>query len=64
MEEKVAGLIEMQKKVHDEARDNILKAQERQKRQYDSKHNNKTKLKVTYLCLSWWGKSALCFATN
>ncbi len=46
MEEKVARLTEMQKKVHDEARDNIARAQGRQKRQYDSKHNNKTKLKV------------------
>ena len=49
MEEKVDRLIEMQKKLHDEARDNIAKAQERQKQQYDSKHNCKTKLKVRRL---------------
>ena len=37
-----------QKTLH-EARDNIAKAQERQKQQYDSKHNSKTKLKVRRL---------------
>ena len=49
MEEKVDRLIEMQKKLHDEAQDNIAKAQEKQKQQYDSKHNSKTKLKVRRL---------------
>ena len=42
---KVTLLTDLQKKVHDQARDNILTAQKRQKRQFDSKHN-KLHLKV------------------
>ena len=38
---KVQKMLEFQKKVHDEARLNVEKAQEKQK-QYDAKHNNKT----------------------
>ena len=42
----VQKILDFQKEVHDEARSNIEKAQERQKRQYDAKHNSKTHVKV------------------
>ena len=45
-EKKVEKMLEIQKKMHDRARSNIEKAQARQKRQYDAKHNTNTKLKV------------------
>ena len=34
LDEKVGKMIEFQKKIHDQARDNVLKAQEKQKQQY------------------------------
>ena len=43
---KVQKMLEFQKKVHDEARSNVGKAQEKQKKHYDAKHNNKTFVKV------------------
>ncbi len=46
LETKTEKMLELQKKLHDQARENIVKAQERQKRQYDAKHNSKTKLKL------------------
>ena len=46
-EKKVEKMLEIQKKMHDRARSNIEKAQARQKRQYDAKHNTNTKLKVS-----------------
>ncbi len=47
LEDKITKLTEVQKKVHDVARKNIKKAQERQKEQYDKKHNiGKPSLKV------------------
>ena len=49
MAEKVDRFIELQRKVNDKARSNIEKAQERQKRIYDDKHNAKTKLRVKTL---------------
>ena len=39
-------MLELQKKLHDLARENIERAQQRQKRQFDAKHNSLTKLKV------------------
>ena len=39
-------MLELRKKLHDQACENILKAQQCQKKQYDAKHNTKTKLKV------------------
>ena len=44
--EKVEKMLDMQKSLHDQARQNIQEAQERQKRQYDAKHNSRTTLKV------------------
>lgn len=46
LEDKIAKLTELQKKIHEQARENIKRAQERQKMQYDRKHNNSTTLKV------------------
>ena len=45
-ETKVEKMLEMQKALHDQARKYIHEAQERQKRQYDAKHNSRTNLKV------------------
>ena len=42
----VEKMLDMQKSLHDQARQNIQEAQERQKRQYDTKHNSRTTLKV------------------
>ena len=39
-------MLDMQKSLHDQARQNIPEAQERQKCQYDAKHNSRTTLKV------------------
>ena len=39
-------MIAFQKEIHDKARDNVVKAQEKQKQQYDAKHNGRTELKV------------------
>ena len=44
--EKLEKMVDMQKSLHDQARQNIQEAQERQKRQYDAKHNSRTTLKV------------------
>ena len=44
LESKNAKMIELQKKLHDQARKNIERAQQRQKRQFDAKHNSLTKL--------------------
>ena len=44
--EKLEKMLDMQKSLHDQARQNIQEAQERQKRQYDAKHNSRTTLKV------------------
>ena len=44
--EKVEKMLDMQKSLHDQARQNIQEAQERQKHQYDAKHNSRTTLKV------------------
>lgn len=49
LEEKVETLVELQKNVHEQARGNIKKAQERQKKQYDKKHNTSTNIKVSIL---------------
>ena len=46
LEEKITVMMEMHKKVHSEVQDNIARAQEKQKKLYDSKHNNRTELKV------------------
>jgi len=46
LDEKVEKMIEFQKEIHDQARDNVLKAQEKQKQQYDDKHNGRTELQV------------------
>ena len=46
LETKIAKMLELQKKLHDQARENIERAQQRQKRQFDAKHNSLTKLKV------------------
>ena len=46
LDEKLEKMIELQKQIHDQARDNVLKAQEKQKQQYDAKHNGRTELKV------------------
>ena len=43
---KLERMLEFRKKVHDQAKSNIEIAQEKQKRQYDSKHNTKTLVKV------------------
>ena len=51
-EDKVARFIEMKAIVHDRAVKNIEKAQKRQKRLYDQKHNCKTMLKVSSLVLT------------
>ena len=45
-ETKVQKMLELQKELHDKARINIEKAQARQKRQYDAKHNTNTNIKV------------------
>ena len=45
-EAKVKSMAELQAKVHSNALANIEKAQERQKKHYDTKHNTNTKLKV------------------
>ncbi len=45
-DDKVTKMLEMQMTLHDQARDNIHEAQERQKRQYVPKHNSRTDLKV------------------
>jgi hypothetical protein len=45
-DDKVKKMLEMQKTLHDKARENIHNAQERQKKQYDAKHNSRTNLKV------------------
>ena len=45
LDEKIAKLIDLQKRVHDRAYENIAKAQQRQKLQYDRKHNAGTNLK-------------------
>ena len=39
-------MLELQKELHNKTRSNIEKAQARQKRQYDAKHNTNTKVKV------------------
>ena len=44
--EKVEKMLDMKKSLHDQACQNIQEAQERQKRQYDAKHNSRTTLKV------------------
>ena len=44
--EKLEKMLDMQKSLHDQARQNIQEAQERQKWQYDAKHNSRTTLKV------------------
>ena len=46
LDEKVQKMIAFQKEIHDKARDNVVKAQEKQKQQYDAKHNGRTELKV------------------
>ena len=46
LETKIAKIIELQKKLCDQARENIERAQRRQKRQFDAKHNSLTKLKI------------------
>ena len=46
LETKVERMLEMQKKLHENALANIEKAQSNQKQQYDAKHNTRTKLKV------------------
>jgi hypothetical protein len=43
---KITELLELQESVHAEVKENIAKAQQRQKRQYDAKHNTQTTLKV------------------
>ena len=48
VDEKVTMLLEMKKQIHDQVKSNILKAQEKQKRQYDRKHNIGTILKVSF----------------
>ena len=45
-ETKVKRMAELRAKVHSNALANIEKAQERQKKHYDAKHNTNTKLKV------------------
>ena len=45
-EAKVKSMAELRAKVHSNALANIEKAQERQKKHYDAKHNTNTKLKV------------------
>ena len=39
-------MLEMQKKLHENALANIQKSQSNQKQQYEAKHNTRTKLKV------------------
>ena len=46
LETKVEKMLELREKLPDQARENILKEQQHQKKQYDAKHNAKTKLKV------------------
>ena len=46
LETKVERMLEMQKKLHENALANIQKAQADQKQQYDAKRNTRTKLKV------------------
>lgn len=46
LETKVERMLEMQKKLHENALANIQRAQANQKQQYDAKHNTCTKLKV------------------
>ena len=44
LETKIAKMIEFQKKLHDQAREIVERAQQRQRRQFDAKHNSLTKL--------------------
>ena len=46
IDHKVTQLIEIRSKAHLSALNNISKAQENQKRQYDAKHNGRTSIKV------------------
>ena len=46
LETKVERMLEVQKKLHENALANIQKAQSDQKQQYDAKHNTHTKLKI------------------
>ena len=48
IDEKVTMLVELKKQIHVQVKGNILKAQEKQKRQYDRKHIIGTILKVSY----------------
>ena len=50
-ESKLKGLQELRRKVHANALANISKAQERQKKHYDKKHNTGTKIKVEDMVL-------------
>ena len=47
LETKIAKMIELQKRLHEQARENIERAQQRQKRQLDAKHNSLTKLSTS-----------------
>ena len=45
LDKRVKKMIPFQEEIHDKARDNVVKAQEKQKQQYDAKHNGRTELK-------------------
>ena len=47
IDEKVKMLVELKKQIHDQVKGNILKAQEKQKRHYERKHNIGSILKVS-----------------